>query len=198
VEIERNLNENDRAALLRMARETIQLTAARQPLPQLDLADFSEDLRQEGASFVTLTIGEQLRGCIGALEACQPLVRDVQEHAAAAASEDFRFPRVRPEEVPQLQIEISRLTPTRALPYEDWQDLIAQLRPGLDGVLIRDGRRRATFLPQVWEKLPDPQNFLSHLCVKMGAPADYWQMQKLDVSIYQVEEFKEKKPEQYG
>ena len=192
MEIEGNLNENDRAVLLRLARETIQLTAARQALPHLDLADYSKDLRQDGVSFVTLTIDEQLRGCIGALEAYQPLVLDVQEHAAAAASEDYRFSRVRPEEVPLLEIEISRLTPTQTLQYENWQDLIAQLRPGLDGVLIRDGRRRATFLPQVWEKLPDPQNFLSHLCVKMGAPENYWQTQKLDVSIYQVEEFKEK------
>ena len=192
MEIERNLNENDRAVLLRLARETIQLTAARQALPHLDLADYSKDLRQDGVSFVTLTIDEQLRGCIGALEAYQPLVLDVQEHAAAAASEDYRFSRVRPEEVPLLEIEISRLTPTQTLQYENWQDLIAKLRPGLDGVLIRDGRRRATFLPQVWEKLPDPQNFLSHLCVKMGAPENYWQTQKLDVSIYQVEEFKEK------
>jgi hypothetical protein len=191
MEIERDLSEKDRAILLSIARETIQLTAARQVLPRLDPADYSEDLQREGASFVTLTIDEQLRGCIGALEAYQPLVLDVQEHAAAAASEDYRFPRVRPEEVPLLEIEISRLTPTRALAYENWQDLIAKLRPGLDGVLIRDGRRRATFLPQVWEKLPDPQNFLSHLCVKMGAPEDYWQTQKLDVSIYQVEEFKE-------
>ena len=192
MEIEGNLNENDRAVLLRLARETIQLTAARQALPHLDLADYSKDLRQDGVSFVTLTIDEQLRGCIGALEAYQPLVLDVQEHAAAAASEDYRFSRVRPEEVPLLEIEISRLTPTQTLQYENWQDLIAKLRPGLDGVLIRDGRRRATFLPQVWEKLPDPQNFLSHLCVKMGAPENYWQTQKLDVSIYQVEDFKEK------
>ena len=192
MEVERNLNDNDRTALLHMARETVQLTADRQSLPHLNLADYSEDLRQDGASFVTLTIGEQLRGCIGALEAYQPLVMGVQEHAAAAASEDYRFPRVRPEEVLQIQIEISRLTPTQALLYENWQDLIAQLRPGLDGVLIRDGRRRATFLPQVWEKLPDPHNFLSHLCVKMEAPEDYWQTHKLDVSIYQVEEFKEK------
>ena len=130
MEIEGNLNENDRAVLLRLARETIQLTAARQALPHLDLADYSKDLRQDGVSFVTLTIDEQLRGCIGALEAYQPLVLDVQEHAAAAASEDYRFSRVRPEEVPLLEIEISRLTPTQTLQYENWQDLIAKLRPG--------------------------------------------------------------------
>ncbi len=191
MEREQNLSDRDRGTLLKLARQTIQLTAAGERLPRLDLEAYTEDLRREGASFVTLTIGGQLRGCIGALEAYQPLVLDVQEHAAAAASEDYRFRPVRPEEVPLLEIEISRLTPTQALQYENWQDLIAQLRPGLDGVLIRDGGRRATFLPQVWEKLPDPQNFMSHLCVKMGAPENYWQTQKLDVYTYQVEEFKE-------
>ena len=191
MEREQNLSDRDRGTLLKLARQTIQLTAAGERLPRLDLEAYTEDLRREGASFVTLTIGGQLRGCIGALEAYQPLVLDVQEHAAAAASEDYRFRPVRPEEVPLLEIEISRLTPTQALQYENWQDLIAQLRPGLDGVLIRDGGRRATFLPQVWEKLPDPQNFMSHLCVKMGAPENYWQTKKLDVYTYQVEEFKE-------
>ena len=191
MEREQNLSDRDRGTLLKLARQTIQLTAAGERLPRLDLEAYSEDLRREGASFVTLTIGGQLRGCIGALEAYQPLVLDVQEHAAAAASEDYRFRPVRPEEVPLLEIEISRLTPTQALSYTDAQDLIAQLRPGLDGVLIRDGGRRATFLPQVWEKLPDPQNFMSHLCVKMGAPENYWQTKKLDVYTYQVEEFKE-------
>jgi hypothetical protein len=191
MELEQTLCEADRKTLLDLARHTIQQIAAGQRLPRLNPADYSEDLQREGASFVTLTIDEQLRGCIGALEAYQPLVLDVQEHAAAAASEDYRFRPVRPEEVPLLQIEISRLTPTQPLLYEDWQDLIDQLRPGLDGVLIRDGVRRATFLPQVWEKLPDPRNFLDHLCVKMGAPSDYWRIHKLDVSIYQVEEFKE-------
>ncbi len=191
MEADQKLSEADRGILLGIARQTIQLTAAGQRLPRLELKDYSEDLQRDGVSFVTLTIGEQLRGCIGALEAYQPLVLDVQEHAAAAASEDYRFPPVRPEEVPQLLIEISRLTPTHALAYENEQDLMGQLRPGLDGVLIRDGVRRATFLPQVWEKLPDPREFLSHLCVKMGAPSDYWRTQKLDVFIYQVEEFKE-------
>ncbi|MDK2979790.1 MAG: uncharacterized protein PWQ55_137 [Chloroflexota bacterium] len=191
MDVEQKLNPDDRATLLRLARETIELTAARQALPGLDPAEYSPDLQRDGACFVTITIDEQLRGCIGALEAYQPLVLDVQEHAAAAASEDYRFPRVRPEEVPLLATEISRLTPTRPLDYTDAQDLIDKLRPGVDGVLIRDGGRRATFLPQVWEKLPDAHDFMAHLCAKMGAPADYWQHRKLDVSIYQVEEFKE-------
>jgi hypothetical protein len=77
------------------------------------------------------------------------------------------------------------------LEYQNFDDLITKLRPGIDGVVIRDGLRRATFLPQVWEKIPDPQDFLDHLCLKMGAPARMWQMKKLNISLYQVEEFSE-------
>ncbi len=133
----------------------------------------------------------QLRGCIGTLEAYQSLALDVQEHSAAAATQDYRFSPVKPAEVDSIQIEISRLTPTRRLPYSDWQELITLLRPGVDGVMIRDGARGATFLPQVWEKLPDPNEFLTHLCLKLGADGNYWQKKKLDVFIYQVEEFRE-------
>jgi AmmeMemoRadiSam system protein A len=125
------------------------------------------------------------------LEAYQPLILDVQEHAIAAATQDYRFPPVTAMEVPLLEIEISRLTPTQPLEYQDWRDLIAKLRPGVDGVLIRDGFQRATFLPQVWEKIPDPQEFLTQLCNKMGAEGNRWRTKKLMVSIYQVEEFKE-------
>jgi uncharacterized protein len=185
------LSESDRQTLLRVAREAIRAVVEGRALPELDLKACSVDLRMNGASFVTLTIADQLRGCIGTLEAYQPLILDVQEHAVAAATQDYRFPPVGEEEVPLLQIEISRLTPTRPLEYGDWRDLIAKLRLGVDGVLIRDGFQRATFLPQVWEKVPDPQEFMTHLCYKMGASGDLWRTKKLDVSIYQVEEFKE-------
>ncbi len=185
------LSDADRTILLEIARQTIQAVTNGKELPQLNLSDYSADLCVDGASFVTLTIADQLRGCIGALEAYQPLVLDVQEHAAAAATQDYRFPPVSPKEVPFLQIEVSRLTPVQPLDYSDWQDLITKLRPGIDGVLIRDGARRATFLPQVWDKVPDPQDFLTHLCIKMGAPENRWQVKKLDVFTYQVEEFKE-------
>ncbi len=185
------LSNADRQTLLKVAREAITAAAASHALPDLDLRNFSADLRANGASFVTLTISGRLRGCIGTLEAYQPLVLDVQEHAAAAAIQDYRFPPVSAAEVPLLQIEISRLTPTQPLEYSDWQELIARLRPGIDGVLLKNGFQRATFLPQVWEKLPDPQEFLTHLCHKMGASGDCWRTKKLDVSTYQVEEFKE-------
>jgi AmmeMemoRadiSam system protein A len=188
---ESKLSANDRQTLLKIAREAIGAVVERQKPPELDLAACSEDLRIDGASFVTLTIAERLRGCIGTLEAYQPLILDVQEHAIAAATQDYRFPPVTAMEVPLLEIEISRLTPTQPLEYQDWRDLIAKLRPGVDGVLIRDGFQRATFLPQVWEKIPDPQEFLTQLCNKMGAEGNRWRTKKLMVSIYQVEEFKE-------
>ena len=132
-----------------------------------------------------------LRGCLGTLEAHQPLVEDVRERAASAASEDYRFASVTPEEVSSLRIEISRLTTPQPLEYEGPDDLLAKLRPGVDGVILRDGSHRATFLPQVWEKVPDARDFLAHLCLKMGAPANLWRLKKLQVLVYQVEEFHE-------
>jgi len=185
------LTVDERRTLLRLARETVMQTARKRTV-NVRVEDYSPALQAWGASFVTLTTADgDLRGCIGALEAYQPLVQDVCEHAAAAASEDYRFYPVRPEEVDRLQIEISILTAPQILEYNDGDDLAARLRPGVDGVILWDRGRRATFLPQVWEKLPDPAEFLSHLCIKMGAPADTWRQRRLRVGVYQVEEFHE-------
>jgi AmmeMemoRadiSam system protein A len=166
--------------------------AVREKKPlRLELGSYSPLLQQNGASFVTLTIEGELRGCIGALEAYQPLVEDVSEHAVAAALDDYRFMPVSVDELDLIQIEISRLTPPQPLVYTDAEDLVAHLNPGRDGVILKDGMRRATFLPQVWEKLPDPAQFLGNLCEKMGAPYQLWQRKQLQVLIYQVEEFHE-------
>jgi len=187
------LTLEEKHLLLRLARQSIQMVTSQCPLPSLNLAEFTQALREDGASFVTLTEYGELRGCVGALEAYQPLVQDVCEHAAAAALEDYRFQPVRLDEVANLEIEISRLTPPIPLEYEHPLDLLRLLRPGIDGVVLRDGLRRSTFLPQVWEKVDRPEEFLSHLCLKMGAPANLWQRKILTVSTYQVEEFKEEK-----
>jgi len=141
------LSLQERKKLLEIARQAIRSVVEGVPLETIDLAGLPMVLREEGVSFVTLTIAGQLRGCIGALEAYQPLALDVQEHAVAAATEDYRFPPVGREELPLIEIEISRLTPMRALDYSGSQDLLDKLRPGVDGVVIRDGMRRATFLP---------------------------------------------------
>ena len=185
------LNEQEKSILLNLARRSIELAVNQRPLPQLNLEDYSPPLREISSSFVTLMIRGELRGCIGALEPYQPLVQDVCEHAAAAALEDYRFSPLTPAEVPLIEIEISRLTPPQPMEYKNPQDLLNCLRPNIDGVVLRDGHRRSTFLPQVWEKLPDPAAFLSQLCQKMGAPANLWRRKPLEVFIYQVEEFRE-------
>jgi AmmeMemoRadiSam system protein A len=186
------LSEPEKGLLLALARRSVEAAAAGLPLPEIARQDFSPRLFELRASFVTLTETDgALRGCIGALEAYLPLVEDVSEHAAAAAVQDYRFQPVRPADVAGLHIEISCLTEPRELVYENPEDLCGLLRPGIDGVTLREGRQRATFLPQVWETLPDPEKFLAHLCQKMGASSNLWRKKKLKVQVYQVEEFHE-------
>jgi len=185
------LSTQERQALLTLAREAITRAAHRQELPPVDLNMVSEDLRRDGASFVTLTKHGGLRGCIGSLEPRRPLVLDVRENAVAAASQDPRFPPVRPEELDDLRVEVSVLSFPELLSYGDSDDLVAKLRPGVDGVVIERGWNRATFLPQVWEKIPDPHQFLQHLCLKAHLPTDAYRQPSLDVYTYQVEKFEE-------
>jgi AmmeMemoRadiSam system protein A len=185
------LTDFEKQTLLRLAREAMESGVRGEKLPPLDKASLTPSLLEQGASFVTLTVHGELRGCIGALEAYQPLVDDVREHAVAAALEDPRFPPVREDELSRIQIEVSRLTPPHPLEYSDSRDLVAKLRPHVDGVILKSDFRRATFLPQVWEKLPKAEDFLDHLCSKMGARSNLWRTTKLQVFIYQVEEFHE-------
>ena len=187
------LTQEERDLLLKLARQAMTDAVNGHKVKPLDLESVPTRLQMPGATFVTLTEAGNLRGCIGALEPFQPLVEDVREHAAAAALQDYRFPPVRPGELSSIQIEISRLTIPKPLEYENPQELLTKLRPGIDGVILRDGMHRATFLPQVWQKLPDPELFLDHLCQKMGAAPDLWRRKKISVEIYQVEEFQEEK-----
>jgi AmmeMemoRadiSam system protein A len=185
------LTLEEQQTLLRMAREAMEHGVRGKKLSPLDETTLSNNLREQGTSFVTLTIHGQLRGCIGALEARQPLAIDVREHAIAAALEDPRFPPVREDELSRIQIEVSRLTRPVPLEYEDAADLLSRLKPHVDGVILRDGIRRATFLPQVWEKIPDAAEFMDNLCYKMGVSTNSWRMKHFDVLTYQVEEFHE-------
>ena len=185
------LTLEEQRTLLRMAREAMEWGVKGNKLPPLNESSLTPHLREQGASFITLTIRGQLRGCIGALEAHQPLATDVREHAIAAALEDPRFPPVREDELNRIQIEVSRLTRPVPLEYQDATDLLSKIRPHVDGVILRDGFRRATFLPQVWEKIPDPAEFMENLCYKMGVRDNAWRVKHLDVLIYQVEEFHE-------
>jgi AmmeMemoRadiSam system protein A len=190
-----NLTLEEKNYLLKLARQSLEKGVCGDKLPPIDNDSLSDRLRKFGASFVTLTRQGNLRGCIGALEPYQSLAEDVREHAIAAAMDDYRFPPVREEELHDISIEISRLTNPVPLAYDHPEELLQRLRPGVDGVILHDGPRRATFLPQVWEKIPEAALFLSQLCMKMGSSPDAWRMKKMRVEIYQVEEFHE--PEKY-
>jgi uncharacterized protein len=185
------LAEDARRTLLEIARAAISAGVAGHPAPPLDLVSLPVELRAEGACFVTLTRHGNLRGCIGSLEARRALALDVREHAQDAALQDYRFPPVTAAELDSLHIEISVLTKPEPLAYSTAEELARALKPGVDGVILAQGRQRATFLPQVWEQLPEAQIFLSHLCEKMGAAPDLWRKTHLEVFTYQVECFEE-------
>ncbi|MCP3957157.1 MAG: AmmeMemoRadiSam system protein A [bacterium] len=131
-------------------------------------------LKEHGAAFVTLMRGGSLRGCVGSLSAVRPLIDDVRENAVAAATRDSRFPPLVAEELDEVEIEVTLLSATEPMSYTDESDALAQLRPGVDGVVLRWGARRATFLPQVWDNLPEPEQFLAQLKRKAGLPTDFW------------------------
>jgi AmmeMemoRadiSam system protein B/AmmeMemoRadiSam system protein A len=150
-------------------------------------------LRQPGATFVTLLVRGQLRGCIGALEASRALAEDVRIQALNAAFRDSRFPPLRLDEFDDLEIEVSLVEPMQPLPVRDEVHAHESLRPGLDGVVLRWRGRSATFLPQVWDKLPEPSEFLAALKRKAGLSADFW-ASDLQLWRYQVRKFRELEP----
>jgi len=183
--------EAEKQWLLSLARESIALGMKERRPYAVDPKLVSSKLREKRACFVTLTIQGRLRGCIGHLEARQPLYEDVMENAVAAAFDDPRFSPLEAEGLEDLRIEISVLTPAKALAYKGADDLIRKLRPGKDGVILGKGLYRATFLPQVWDEIKNPEDFLSHLSAKAGLSSDAWRKGDLSVEIYQVEAFEE-------
>jgi AmmeMemoRadiSam system protein A len=185
------LTNEERRILLRLAREALVEGVQGKSLEPLDLGSLPAQLTQLGATFVTLTADRELRGCIGSLEAVRPLAEDVRVHAVAAALDDYRFPPVQVHEVEQLTVEISRLTAPQHIDAQDAEELLSKIRPGIDGVILKKGIRRATFLPQVWEKVPEKENFLEMLCRKMGEHAKCWRDEDVQVLTYQVEKFQE-------
>ena len=184
----------EQKTLLRLAREAMEHGVKGEAVPPVDETSLTSNLREEGSSFITLTEHGQLRGCIGSLEPYQSLAADVREHAVAAALKDPRFPPVGKEELNGIKIEVSRLTRPVPLEYKDGDDLLSKLRPHVDGVILRDGFHRATFLPQVWEKIPNPEDFLNNLCYKMGVEPELWRRKEFEVLTDQVEEFHEEPP----
>lgn len=175
----------ERHTLLALARASVRKGLCGEEL-QVKHEDYPPALQVPRASFVTLKIEEQLRGCIGSLEACRPLVTDVVLNAYAAAFRDPRFPALTWPEFERLGIHLSLLNPAEPLPCREEADVLAQLRPGLDGLILEEGVHRGTFLPAVWESLPDPRDFLRHLKLKAGLPADYWS-DRIRVQRYTVE-----------
>ncbi len=185
------LSQQDRLHLLQIARQALEKSVLDQLIPQINISKLSPPLSALGASFVTLLKSGRLRGCIGSLEPTRPLAIDVQNRTVAAASNDYRFPVVIPEELSAIKIEISRLSQPQPIDYTDPEELCTQLRPGIDGVVLHEGSQRATFLPQVWSNLPLPKDFLGELCQKMGADRNLWRHKMLEIEIYQVEEIHE-------
>lgn len=165
----------DAAALLSVAAAAIAHGLDRGEPPPLRLADYPDELQRPGASFVTLTRGHELRGCIGSLEPHRALAQDLSANAYAAAFRDPRFPPLAETELAWLDLEIAVLNPLEALPCSSARELTTQLRPLVDGLVLEAGAgRRATFLPKVWEALPEPEDFLRELWRKAGLAPGYW------------------------
>ena len=147
-------------------------------------------LAEHGACFVTLTQNGELRGCIGTLQAHRPLLADVKSNAVSASIHDPRFMPLSIEELDITTVEISLLSPTTAMNVRDEADALAQIRPNVDGIVFEYGHYRSTFLPQVWEQLPQPRQFMAHLRRKAGLPEDFWE-EGVKLSRYTVTKWKE-------
>jgi len=184
------LTAHDKTFLLQLARSSI---AGRLGFaPQAPAQDkVSPAVDQKRGCFVTLHKQGDLRGCIGTIEPQQSLKDGVAENAVNAAFRDPRFPPLTRDELESVDIEVSVLTVPERLDFKDAADLTARLRPNVDGVILSSGWNRATFLPQVWEQLPDERAFLSHLCRKAGLSGTCWQKGDIRIEVYQAEYFSE-------
>lgn len=189
------LSPQQGAALVALARRTLARHFG-ETTPPADFPDLEPVLDDPAlqaccGTFVTLKIDNQLRGCIGSLSATGPIVSGVRDNALNAAFHDPRFSPLNKTELDAVHIEVSVLSEPMPLTYTGADDLLARLRPGIDGVIIKKGFYSATFLPQVWEQLPEPEPFLTHLCMKAGLPAGQWREGDLTVLVYQVQYFEE-------
>ena len=182
-----SLSLEDRERLRDVALRSIQHGLEEGKAFEPELAASGLGLTTPGATFVTLEIEGNLRGCIGTFEARHPLIVDVAKNAFAAAFLDHRFSPITPKEVSRLDLHISLLGPLRPLEARDRQDLLDQLRPGVDGLLLEDLPHRSTFLPQVWESLQEPADFLEELLRKAGLSRNHWS-NTIRFFRYEVEE----------
>jgi len=182
--------DNKGKILLQLARASIAEAFGQTDEAVKNISQDADWLQEKGACFITLMQGDQLRGCIGSLEAHRSLLDDVKTNAKAAAFKDTRFSPLASDELDKTQVEVSLLSPMQELGFDDEQDALNQLRPDIDGVVFEYGHRRSTFLPQVWEQLPTTNDFMAHLKQKAGLPADFW-ADGVKLSRYTVSKCKE-------
>lgn len=186
------LTKQDQDYLLQLVRQAIVNYFHGRELPKIAPADLpSSGLAEKKACFVTLTIDGKLRGCIGNIVAMRPLYQDVIDNAVNAAYEDPRFLPLTQDELQKIKIEISVLSLSQQLSFKNSDELLAKIRPNIDGIILESQGRHATFLPQVWEKIPQKEDFLNQLCLKAGASTDCWQDPDVRIRVYQVQKFKE-------
>jgi len=183
------VNETEQKFLTKLARDTVDMYVKDKKTPEVDEADLTGSLKEVRGCFVTLNKEGNLRGCIGHIIPQRPLWECVVENAVNAATADPRFMPVTPDELDDIDIEVSVLTLPQDLNYDSPESLLAQLRPGIDGVVLRSGFLTSTFLPQVWDMFPSKESFLQALCQKQGSPSDCWKEAK--VSTYQAQVFRE-------
>jgi AmmeMemoRadiSam system protein A len=186
-------SERQGKLMLKLAREAIADQLGRELSGSaVDQDQLKNDIfKAQRATFVTLSLEGQLRGCIGSLTAAEPVAINVKKNAVNAAFHDPRFSPLSAEEFDRVSIDVSILSEPVPLVYSDADDLVAKLRPAVDGVIIRKGAASATFLPQVWQQLPAPQDFLGHLCLKAGLSSKDWRGGDLEVLTYRVQHFEE-------
>lgn len=183
-----NLTAEDRRMLREVALASIRSGLEDASPLHLDPADFPPALREPGACFVTLELDGRLRGCVGSMEPRRSLVEDVAQNAYASAFQDYRFSPLTEKEFSRLDYHISRLTPLEPLPANSREELMNSLVPSVDGLLMEDPPHRATFLPQVWESMAGPEDFLRELLRKAGLSTDHWSS-TITFHRYRAEEF---------
>ena len=184
------LSREEGKYLLKLARATIEKKLFDKDVFEEE-SNPSEKFLNKRAAFVTLNIHGNLRGCIGHIVPQVSLVESIQSNALSAAFKDPRFPPLSREEWDDIEVEISILTVPEQLKYSGAEDLLEKLRPGIDGVILIKNNRQSTFLPQVWDQLPDKTEFLSHLCMKAGMEANEWKKGDITVFTYQAQAFEE-------
>lgn len=183
------LGETDIEHLRRIAWDAIEFGARNnRRVLSVDPASYSPALQTRASSFVTLREGDVLRGCMGRLEAETSLVEDVARNANSAAFHDPRFDPVRTEEIQRLNLKLSVLSKPEPFPVASETDLLRRIQPGIDGIILRSGGRKATFLPSVWEMISSPAEFINQLKRKAGLPEDYWSG-NIEIQRYRAEEY---------